>query len=368
MKQGIVLNGVYYDLKSIDRFIDSAQGKEELSFFTEVVFFIKEWFSSKNDIVVYTSGSTGTPKPLRVSKEHMQNSAAMTCSFLQLQKQANALLCMPVKYIAGKMMVVRALVAELSLWVMPPTGRPLSSLSEEVVLDFAAMVPLQVYNSLQEERDTLRLKQIKHLLLGGGAIDEELAATLNGFPNSVYSSYGMTETVSHVAIRHLSGPLASSWYSPLPNVQLSKGEANNLLIHAPHLTSEDLSTNDLVVFNSEGAFQLIGRLDNVINSGGIKIQAEEVELKLKGLMKRPYVITSKKDSKLGEAITLLIEGSPFDTKNLTEAMKQVLTPYELPKHLFFVDQLPLTETKKIKRSRCKVIANRLAESNCPQEG
>ena len=164
--------------------------------------FLVEWGNDKPTVLVHTSGSTGTPKPLYVEKRRMLNSARITCDFLNLQPQDTALLCMPLDYIAGKMMVVRSLERRLRLLTVIPSGHPLSETSlsgfdnPECEIDFAAMVPLQVYNSLRAPAECERLKRIKHLIIGGGAVDEALAAALRSFPNADWSTYGMTETLA----------------------------------------------------------------------------------------------------------------------------------------------------------------------------
>ena len=177
-------------------------------------------------MLVHTSGSTGKPKPIWVEKSRMEASARITCDFLGLQEGDTALLCMSLDFIAGKMMVVRSLVRGLELIVSSPSGHPLSNEKWQEIgmndITFAAMVPLQVYNSLQVPEEQERLKRIKHLIIGGGAIDDELAQALKTFPNIVWSTYGMTETLSHIALRRLSGNDSSDWYTPFPSVNISQ--------------------------------------------------------------------------------------------------------------------------------------------------
>ena len=181
--------------------------------------FMNEWQNHCPTIEVQTSGSTGTPKRMRVEKQRMENSARLTCSFLGLKAGDTALLCMPLQYIAGKMVVVRSLVCHLHLICVQPSGHPLHGLNQAP--SFAAMVPMQVYNSLQVAEECHLLKQIKHLIIGGGAIDSSLAKALKDFPNAVWSTYGMTETLSHIALRRLNGSKASDWYTPVSYTHLT---------------------------------------------------------------------------------------------------------------------------------------------------
>ena len=211
----------------------------------ELELFRAEWDAPSPHMTVQTSGSTGTPKQMRVLKERMRASARLTCQYLGLKKGDTALLCMPLRYIAGKMVVVRALEWRLKLLVREPSGHPLAEPFDEA-LDFAAMIPLQVYNSLQVPAERERLTRIRHLIIGGGAIDRELEAALRPLPNQIYSTYGMTETLSHVAMRRLNGPEASEYYEPFPTVRLSLSPDQTLVIDAPLVCDGPLVTNDVV--------------------------------------------------------------------------------------------------------------------------
>ena len=304
--------------------------------------FLAEWRNESPYVRVKTSGSTGAPKQMLVEKKRMLASARRTNDFLGLKPGDTALLCMSLDYIAGKMMVVRALERDLQLMVVEPSGHPMITRSEECVIDFAAMVPMQVYNSLQVPEERERLKLIKHLIIGGGAIDEAMAEELKSFPNHVWSTYGMTETLSHIALRRLSGPEASEWYTPFPSVSVSLNEEGCLVIDASEVCGERLVTNDIAEL-AMYAFRILGRKDNVICSGGIKIQAEEVERLLRPHLHVPYLISKRPDEKFGEMVVLLTEGDVETAKTVCEA---VLPKYQRPKVYIHVSEIPLTETKK----------------------
>lgn len=317
--------------------------------------FLAEWHNGSDRILVHTSGSTGTPKPLYVEKRRMEASARITCSFLGLKEGDTALLCMPLDYIAGKMMVVRTLTCGLRLLSVAPSGHPLA-LAPSVTttpISFAAMVPMQVYNSLQVPAERERLMAIRHLLIGGGAIDETLAAELKDFPNAVWSTYGMTETLSHIALRRLNGPEASEWYTPFESVSLSLSEDGCLVIDAPLVCDGRLQTNDIAELK-DGRFRIIGRKDNVICSGGIKMQIEDMERRLKAYTDQPFLITKCKDRKFGEAVVLLT--SARDTSMLLRLCQDVLPKYEQPRHYLSVAQLPYTETGKPARKEAERLA------------
>ena len=321
--------------------------------------FIKEWNSPSPFVRVKTSGSTGEPKEMLVEKRRMLASARMTCDFLGLQPGDTALLCMSLDYIAGKMMVVRALERGLRLVSVPPSGHPLAS-GCQVVL-FAAMVPMQVWNTLQVPEERERLRQVRHLLIGGGAIDPQLREALADFPNYVWSSYGMTETLSHIALRRLNGPERSEWYTPLPGISVSLNDEGCLVIHAPHLCDEPLVTNDLAEIqeplqsgketnslNRGNPFRILGRRDNVVCSGGIKIQMEAVEEKLRPHIPFPFMITKRPDPKFGEVVAMIVEGAEIE--RCQAICRRVLSKYEQPKYFLVVDRLPLTETGKPARA------------------
>lgn len=317
--------------------------------------FLTEWQNDSPTVLVHTSGSTGQPKPMLIEKRRMEASARITCDFLGLQSGDTALLCMSLDYIAGKMMVVRSLVRGLRLICVEPSGEPLRTVTEPI--DFAAMVPMQVWNTLRIPEQRRRLTNIRHLIIGGGAIDDDMAAELRTFPHAVWSTYGMTETLSHIALRRLSGPAASEWYTPFDGVRLSLSDNGCLVIDAPAVHDGILTTNDIAELAPDGRFRILGRLDNVICSGGIKIQAEEVERLLRAHLREPIVISKRKDPKFGEAVVLLTEG---DTDTARQVCSQVLPRYWQPRAYFHVDAIPLTATGKPARRQAELLVQQLS--------
>lgn len=325
--------------------------------------FLAEWHNDSPTLLVHTSGSTGVPKSMLVEKRRMEASARITCDFLGLKPGDTALLCLSTDYIAGKMMVVRALTCGLQLVSVEPSGHPLAScflpLASSMPLSFAAMVPLQVYNSLQVPDERERLMQIGNLIIGGGAIDPELEQALADFPNHVWSTYGMTETLSHIALRRLNGPERSDWYTPFAGVGISLNAEGCLVIDAPAVCAEPLTTNDMAVIE-DGRFRILGRKDNVICSGGLKIHIEEVERLLRAHVREPYLITKVPDERLGEAVVLLTTAAaPVVLADLQATCRRVLPTYWVPRHLMTVAQLPFTATGKPARAE----AERLAQAS-----
>ena len=342
--------------------------------------FFSEWNNDSDRVLVHTSGSTGKPKPMMVEKKRMLNSARITCDFLGLKPGDSALLCMSLDYIAGKMVVVRSIERHLHLISVSPSGHPLKNIDLKDVngkdvngeITFAAMVPMQVYNTLQVPEERERLTHIRHLIIGGGAIDASLEKELQALPGNIaiWSTYGMTETLSHIALRRINGAEASEWYQPFDSVKISQTEEGCLVIDAPLVCAETLVTNDIVEIESyiynkveKTRFRIKGRKDNVICSGGIKIQIEEVEALLKPYLEKPFMLAKKKDEKFGEIAVLLTEDE--DLKKVEATIRRLLSgksddsnksseskshKYWIPREYLHVDHLPLTETGKPKRS------------------
>ena len=315
--------------------------------------FISQWQSPSPTLLVHTSGSTGKPKPMLVEKRRMVASARITCQFLGLKRGDTALLCMPLDYIAGKMVVVRAIVWGLKLIDIPPCGHSLKQIDTPPV--FAAMVPMQVFNSMQDDDERQKLWQIKHLIIGGGAISDEMAAELRLHPNAVWSTYGMTETLSHIALRRLSGPQASEWYEPFDGVNVSINADGCLVIDAPTVCALPLTTNDIAEIATDGRrFRIRGRKDNVICSGGIKLQIEEMEAKLRPYINVPFLISKRSDPKFGETVVMIAETN--DIESLKTICKERLNKYEQPHKYIAVDSIPTTETGKPARAKAMEIA------------
>lgn len=327
--------------------------QESLGIEHELAEFMAEWESASPLMLVHTSGSTGKPKPMYVEKKRMMASARITCDFLGLKPGDTALLCMPLKYIAGKMMVVRSIVRHMRLITVEPSGRPLRGLTDAPV--FAAMTPMQVYNSLREPDDRIVLGGIRHLIIGGGAIDDTMAAELRDFTNDVWSTYGMTETLSHIALMRMSGMDADKWYTPLSGVTVGLSTQGCLTIDAPEVCPTHIVTNDVAEMAADGRrFRIVGRADNVINSGGVKIQIEEVEAMIRRHTSSQFIITKKKDDRFGEIVVILVERG--NASLLSQLCRSVLPKYWQPRLVISLDSLPVTETGKPARALAQKIA------------
>lgn len=318
--------------------------------------FLREWHDASPTLTVHTSGSTGKPKPILVEKRRMRASAECTCRFLRLDSNDTALLCMPLDYIAGKMVVVRSLVSGMRLISVDPSSHPLRGLTVQPT--FVAMVPLQVYQTLQVDEERERLMRVRHLIIGGGAIDAALEARLKAFPNAVWSTYGMTETLSHIALRRISGPEADCWYTPFDGIGVSLSDKGCLVIDAPAVCPARLITNDIAEMAPDGRrFRIIGRRDNVICSGGVKLQIEQIEAALRPWLADDFIITKRSNAKFGETVVLLTLAD--DLAEVERICAEHLPKFWKPRFVAHVDTIPLTPTGKPARAEAEHLASTL---------
>ncbi|MEJ6675756.1 MAG: AMP-binding protein [Polaribacter sp.] len=334
---------------------------DELLFYTakysdKIHHFLQEWFSEKDYVIVHTSGSTGIPKAIKLQKKQLQNSAVATGDFFKLDEKTTALLCLPIEYIAGKMMLVRAVTLGWHLDVISSSSNPLKL--NLTSYDFSAMVPLQVENSID------KLHQIKKLIVGGGAVSNSLQEKLQEVTTEVFATYGMTETITHIAVKKLNNfglpkgnATNNTCYKILPNTTIYKDERNCLVIKNTSISDKVIFTNDVVALISDTQFKWLGRFDNVINSGGIKLYPEKIEADLSKIIRQRFFVAGIKDEKLGEKLVLLIESAGDKSIKLTDQLNsemknsKLFSKFEIPKEIHFIDRFAETETKKIQRKK-----------------
>ncbi|WP_107038625.1 AMP-binding protein [Brumimicrobium mesophilum] len=306
--------------------------------------FILAWNDENQSITQLSSGSTGPPKSIKIPKWKMEASAKMTGEFLDLDNCETALLCMSTNFIGGKMMLVRSKLYDLQLYVTNVTRNPLKNLSHKI--DFVAMVPLQVEETLQENPEKLNL--IKHLIIGGAPVSDELIEKIKKFKCNAYSTFGMTETVSHIALRNLKND--DEPYRAIGNTTFSV-ENECLTIDSEELKIKGLKTTDIVDLIDEKSFHWLGRADFVINSGGVKIHPEEVERKIANVIgSSDFIISQIEDQKLGSKVVFIGENH-LSTAQLKKTIDLVLTKYERPKAYFFISSLIKTPSGKIDRNK-----------------
>ncbi len=333
--------------------------KRQRDFLGEVSDFRRRWLSPEPTMTAHTSGSTGAPKPMEVEKTRMKASAELTLKALGLQKGDTALLAMPLQHIAGQMVAVRAFVGGLKLLPVAPSSHPYATLHEPP--RFAALTAMQVHETMKTPHERALLRRTARLIIGGGAVPPKLEERLRSFPNPVWATYGMTETLSHIALRRLNGPEASDAYTPMPGVEVTLSPEGTLCIYAPAVCPAPLATNDLGELLPDGTFRVTGRRDNVICSGGVKLQAEEIERKLQGTLAMPFLVTAVPDERLGQTVTLLYEGAAGETERIGSTCRACLSRYEVPRRYFAVPALPLTATGKPARAKAAALAKEILE-------
>ncbi|WP_291725808.1 AMP-binding protein [Bernardetia sp.] len=338
------------------------------SYNKRVVDFCLEWQSNKNDFVVHTSGSTGIPKPIRLTREQMQKSVEATAKELNLLSNERFFVCLNTEYIAGIMMLVRGMELNAEMVIVPPKRNPLEDFDENTWFDFAAFVPMQLQAILEETPQKIKiLKQMKAIIVGGAPVSYSLLKKIRTIKElqrvPIYATYGMSETVTHIALKRLNGKgkkEISATYKTLPHVNIKTDERGCLIISAPQTLDREIVTNDLVDIKSQNEFEWLGRADFVINTGGVKIFPEKVESFIERSFyeldtKKRFFITSISDETLGEKIILVIEGVPFSRtfeKELLLHLKNNLPPYHAPKSFFYLETFVLTKTDKIDRKKC----------------
>lgn len=306
--------------------------------------FLLDWTSEGETVNVQTSGSTGVPKIFGIEKKKMINSAVMTCNFLGLKEGDTALLCLPVEYISGKMMIVRSMERKLKLIVSEPSLHPVENLEQEV--NFCAMTPLQVENSLD------KLHLIKNLIIGGAAVSESLKNKILKMnldrSNRIFETYGMSETLSHIGLKQLM-PEPEEYFTVFENVSISLDERGCLAIFAPNINAELLVTNDLVEIKNDKQFKFLGRIDNVINSGGAKIFPEALEALVKKEIPNEVIFAGLPDESLGQKLILIIEGDQSDEVVQTISLLPFEKKFHKPKEIIFIDAIPRTPNGKVNR-------------------
>ncbi|MDA3942122.1 MAG: AMP-binding protein [Bacteroidetes bacterium] len=342
-KTYIKINGVGYSTSAILNL--SIQNADDL--WAETVSFLVEWLNPEATIRQQSSGSTAAPKQMKLPKAAMIESAKMTGSFFGFHDRMNVLLCLSPKYIAGKMMIIRALVWKMNLIIAKTTSNPVAQIDQPI--DFCAMVPLQLSKILDET--PLKLKLLNTVIIGGSALSPQLEQQLQEVKTSFYHTYGMTETMSHIALRKMNGEHKSAWFSPLKNIELSADARGCLIIDAKSLGINKLLTNDLVSIARDQKFKLLGRIDDVIISAGKKIHPLLVEQKLGRHFKNQMLIVGIPHEKAGETTLLAIEGNTTipTLYELWKTLSALLTAEEMPRRIHFIDQIPMLESGKPNR-------------------
>jgi len=316
----------------------------------EILEFVVDWSNRKEWIEARTSGSTGRPKNIKIKKEQILASAERTLESLELKAGDSALLCLPNRFIGGKMMIARSIIGELELHITENTATP--QLPSGIDISFAAVVPYQMSSISKDADATKNWKKVKKIIVGGGHVDDALEAKLRSWPNEIYESFGMTETISHVALRKISGTKEREPFVVLDTIDVELDDRGCLIIHSEALPTNPTITNDIVQMVDKRSFHWMGRADNLINSGGVKIIPEVIEKLAKPMLNTKFFFAGLPDEKLGEQVVLIIEGQPLskdDQNLLTEDLRSALHKYEMPKVIHYLDSFEETENGKLQR-------------------
>jgi O-succinylbenzoic acid--CoA ligase len=333
----ISLKGKNYSSQDIFNYAEKSSGHFEKSIFD----FLKQWFSDEDHIIQKTSGTTGKPREIKLSKNLMAFSAMNTGNFFRLQGNDKCFLCLPADHIAGKMMLVRSIVHHLDLWYEEPSARPIP----DQQYAFSAMTPMQVENIIADDKKALN--NIKTLIIGGAPVGKNLLNIIQDVESEIWETYGMTETASHIALRKLNGHDRSDHFTVLDGISIKTNHQSQLIVSIEAMNILDLVTNDIAELYGDTEFRWLGRTDNVINSGGKKLQAEEIEKKLKSVFTQEFFIFPIKHPVYHEVPAIVFESSPFDPGDV---FVKILEKYEIPSKVFFVDKFIRTASNKINRN------------------
>ncbi|UOR07563.1 AMP-binding protein [Hymenobacter aerilatus] len=357
LPDSLLLNGRTFRYADIQQY--PANSPTELNGYeARVLDFCRQWLNGALEFELQTSGSTGQPQPVRMTRRQLTASAARTGDYFDLGPDTPLLACLNCEFVGGLMMLVRGFERHMHITIVEPQADPLVLLPANASIAFASFVPLQLRTLLETGRAE-QLNQMKLILVGGAPTDAALTQQIAQLTVPVYLTYGMTETASHIALRHLNGPEASPYYRVLPGIHVEQDERGCLAIRADVTNDQLIVTNDQVRLLDQHTFEWLGRADFVINSGGVKVQAEKVELVLEVALaelevSRRAFVTGLPDERLGEQVTAVLEGHPLlpaQQDQLIGLLEERLSKYERPRRLLFVPQFQTTASGKLDRRK-----------------
>ncbi len=370
--KGFTLNGKYFSREWIAQHFRSVENKNLTDTEKHTLKFCGEWLSGVERFIVSTSGSTGEPKLISITREQMALSARLTGDALNLKAGDRALVCLSPQHIAGLMMLARGLVLDLNLTIVEPSSDPFGALDLKTSspFDFTALVPLQLQSILAHPDHIDFLNKMKAVLVGGAPVSISLQNQIKNLHAPVYQTFGMTETVSHIALRRLNGPRAAEHYQTLPGVKVGQDDRGCLTINSAVTNFRNVITNDVVELTSETGFVWLGRIDNVINSGGVKVQAEKVEAAIEQILYElnvehgEFFVGGLPDERYHEKVAAVFMGQRLSAETeaaLKAALAKKLNKFELPKEILYLDSAAPTPSGKIDRRATlkKITLNRL---------
>jgi len=339
-------------LKDVESELDKIQERDNFEYHSLKT--ISDWIAGKDFFELTTSGSTGPPKAIQLSRQQLEASARMTCEILGLTTGDKALICINSAFIGGKMMIIRSLLGGLAMTLVEPEADPFQQIPVDDYYDFMAVVPIQLTKLIEEKSSLERLNSFKAIIVGGAQVSQSLLKKIQIVKSPIFATYGMTETASHIALKRLNGLQANTYYNVFPGISIKTDQRNCLVISGPQTGNNEIVTNDIVNIISPQEFEWIGRMDNVINSGGLKIQLELVERMLYDLLEdhnilQPFFVHALEDELLGQKLILLLEGEDSSQIDLLENLKASLGRFT-PKEVYWIPNFSRTITGKIKRN------------------
>ncbi|OYU67027.1 MAG: hypothetical protein CFE22_05995 [Cytophagaceae bacterium BCCC1] len=317
---------------------------------------LDDWNFGKTAFEIKTSGSTGIPKTIHLKRELIEASIEMTKKAFDLDDGHLFFCCLNIENIAGLMMLLRSQRLKGELMLVEPSADPLEKLgnldylfSDNRGRNVFAFVPLQLQKLLENEKYIQILKTAKTILVGGAALNTELKAKIADLYLPVFETYGMTETISHIAIKNIR--LDEDTFNTLEGVEIKLNDAGCLMIKSPTTDFEWITTNDIVEIIENKTFKLIGRFDNIINSGGVKIQLEEIERKIEENIKieSRYFCFGIPDQQLGQKLVLIVESE--EKRISKEQLSTILSKFEVPKEIYFVKKFSETSSSKVDKHK-----------------
>ncbi len=345
------LNGKKYSLSELK---SGFTNQKASSYEHSCLQFCHRWLKGEYNFILQTSGTTGTPKKISATRDQLRASAKLTADYLGLQKEYNALICLDTNYVAGIMMLVRSLESGMNMYVTDPAANPFDKISSDTKIDFAALVPYQIQAILKSKKKNRFNDGI--FLIGGAPLSKKTIDELQSCSGIFYATYGMTETLSHIALQRLNGENPENYFKILSGISIQVDDRGCLIINAPHINSTSIVTNDLVEMIDHDKFIWLGRADNIINSGGVKIIPEKIEAVVELIfnelkLENRFFIAGLPHSELGQSVSLIIEGNlpEIQEKNIIELMKEKLSRYEVPKSIWYASTFLQTETGKINK-------------------
>lgn len=352
--KSVCINGNYHLLED---YIKGVRRIDNLPVFEkEILSFIIEWKAGKETFHIRSSGSTGSPKKITLHRDQMILSAESTLNFLGIPAGGKSLLCLDPRYIAGKMVIVRSITGNMDLYAIEPKSNPLCDIEPDYLIDLASFVPYQIVEILVDPDTSKKLRKIKNVLIGGAAISPQLERQLGSYENRIFHTFGMTETISHIALRQLSGLEHSQYFRAMPGISIGRDVRGCLTVQGEITGSKKLFTNDLVEIIDEEEFVWKGRIDQVINSGGIKVNINLLEIKVREILTSinihsDFFIDHIEDEKLGDKIVLILESGNvnIDLDSIKEAFRKHLGKFEIPRKIHIVQKFARTDTGKINR-------------------